>query len=39
LYGMQGAVYAFLGTYLFSIVGNGAMAWHCQRQYCKEFKI
>ena len=33
LYGMQGAVYAFLGTYAFSIIGNGAMAWHCQCQY------
>ena len=32
-HGMQGAVYAFLGTYLFSILGNGAMAWHCQLQY------
>ncbi len=29
-YGMQGAVYAFLGTYFVSIIGNGAMAWHCQ---------
>lgn len=33
LHGMRGAVYAFLGTYLFSVFGNGAMAWHCQRQY------
>jgi len=36
LYGMQGAVYAFLGTYLFSMFGNGAMAWHCQSNYRKE---
>ena len=36
LHGMQGAVYAFLGTYAFSIVANGAMAWHCQLQYDKE---
>jgi len=36
LYGMQGAVYAFLGTYLFSIFGNGVMAWHCQSIYQKE---
>lgn len=32
IYGMTGAIYAFLGTYLFSVVGNGAMAWHCQTQ-------
>jgi O-antigen/teichoic acid export membrane protein len=36
LYGMRGAVYAFLGTYAFSIFTNGAMAWHCQLQYDKE---
>ncbi|MCM3905236.1 MAG: hypothetical protein ND866_26370, partial [Pyrinomonadaceae bacterium] len=36
LHGMRGAVYAFLGTYAFSIIGNGAMAWHCQLQYNKE---
>lgn len=30
LHGMNGAIYAFLGTYLFSVAGNGAMAWHCQ---------
>ena len=35
-YGMQGAVYAFLGTYGFSIFGNGAMAWHCEIQNKKE---
>lgn len=29
-YGINGAIYAFLGTYLFSVVGNGAMAMHCQ---------
>jgi O-antigen/teichoic acid export membrane protein len=33
LYGMDGAVYAFLGTYLFSIFGNSAMAWHCEKSY------
>jgi O-antigen/teichoic acid export membrane protein len=32
-YGMQGAVYAFLGTYLVSVFGNGVLAWHCQLQY------
>lgn len=32
LHGMQGAVYAFLGTYAFSIFGNGTMAWHCEMQ-------
>lgn len=31
-YGMTGAIYAFLGTYLFSVIGNSAMAWHCQIQ-------
>lgn len=36
LHGMRGAVYAFLGTYAFSIFSNGAMAWHCQLQYNKE---
>lgn len=30
LYGMMGAVYAFLATYFFSIIINGAMAWHCE---------
>lgn len=35
LYGMTGAIYAFLGTYLFSVVGNGMMAWHCQIQHYK----
>ena len=30
LYGMQGAVYAFLGTYMFSVIGNGLMVWHCE---------
>jgi O-antigen/teichoic acid export membrane protein len=37
LYGMQGAVYAFLGTYLFSVFCNGAMALHCQNQYSNDF--
>ena len=32
IHGMQGAVYAFLGTYAFSIFGNGTMAIHCQRK-------
>lgn len=32
-YGMWGAVYAYLGTYGFSILGNGLMAVHCQNQY------
>lgn len=31
-YGMHGAVYAFLGTYSVSIIGNGAMAWYCERR-------
>jgi O-antigen/teichoic acid export membrane protein len=30
LYGMQGAVYSFLGTYMFSVIGNGVMVWHCE---------
>lgn len=34
-YGIEGAVYAFLGTYSFTIISNGAMAWHCQLQYRK----
>ncbi len=34
-YGINGAIYALLGTYLFSIIGNGAMAWHCQIQHRK----
>lgn len=38
LHGMQGAVYAFIGTYMFSVIGNGAMAWHCQTQYRKAFQ-
>jgi O-antigen/teichoic acid export membrane protein len=29
-YGMNGAVAAFVGTYFISVLGNGAMAWHCQ---------
>ena len=29
-YGIKGATYAFIGTYVFSVIGNGAMAWHCQ---------
>jgi antigen flippase len=33
LYGMDGAVYAFLGTYLFSIFGNSVMAWHCEKSH------
>ncbi|OAI23129.1 hypothetical protein A1356_17945 [Methylomonas koyamae] len=28
-HGIQGAIYAFLGTYTFSIVGNGIMALYC----------
>jgi enterobacterial common antigen flippase len=32
-YGMWGAVYAFLGTYAFSMFGNGLMSLHCQKQY------
>jgi O-antigen/teichoic acid export membrane protein len=31
IYGMYGAIYAFIGTYVFSVIGNGAMAWHCQK--------
>jgi hypothetical protein len=27
---MQGAVGVFIGTYLLSVLGNGAMAWHCE---------
>jgi len=34
-YGMHGAIYAFIGTYVFSIFGNGAMAAHCEIQYRK----
>ena len=37
LYGMQGAVYAFLGTYLVSFFGSGAVAWYCQLQYNNDF--
>lgn len=36
-FGIWGAVYAFLGTYAFSILGNGLMALHCQLQYKKTF--
>lgn len=32
-YGMDGAVYAFLGTYVISIFGNGGMALHCEKKY------
>jgi antigen flippase len=35
VYGMGGAVYAFVLTYMFSIIGNGSMAAHCQHQYKK----
>ena len=28
-FGMMGAAYAFTGTYIFSVLGNGAMAIHC----------
>jgi len=35
LYGITGAIYAFLGTFIFSVIGNGAMAWHCQIQHNK----
>ncbi len=38
VYGMGGAVYAFLGTYLLSVVGNCAMAWHCAIRHQKDFK-
>lgn len=38
-HGMMGAVYAFLCTYIFSIFGNGAMAWHCQIQYRRAISI
>jgi len=38
-HGMMGAVFAFLATYMFSIFGNGAMAWHCQNQYRKTIRI
>ncbi len=30
-FGIKGAVYAFLGTYVFSILSNGGMAIHCNR--------
>jgi O-antigen/teichoic acid export membrane protein len=33
LYGIWGATYAFLGTYVFSILGNGLMVMHCQNNY------
>ena len=39
LYGMQGAVYGFLGTYFISIIGNGFMALHCQRLSINHEKI
>jgi O-antigen/teichoic acid export membrane protein len=29
-YAMQGAVWVFVGTYIFSIIGNGIMVIHCQ---------
>lgn len=32
IYGIQGAIFSFLVTYMFSVVGNGVMAWHCQIQ-------
>jgi O-antigen/teichoic acid export membrane protein len=31
-YGMWGAIYAFLATYAFAVVANGAMAFWCQLQ-------
>jgi O-antigen/teichoic acid export membrane protein len=31
-YGMWGAIYAFLATYAFAVVGNVAMAFWCERQ-------
>ncbi len=34
-YGMMGAAYSYIGTYLFSIAGNGAMAVHCQYRHKK----
>lgn len=36
LYGITGAVYAFLGTYSFSVIANGAMVRHCQIQHNKD---
>lgn len=36
--GIWGAVYAFLGTYAFSMLGNGLMALHCQLQFNKAFE-
>jgi len=30
-FGIKGAVYAFLGTYVFSILSNGGMVIHCNR--------
>lgn len=30
LFGVDGAVGAFVATYLFSVVANGLMAWHCE---------
>ena len=30
-YGMKGAIYAFIGTYMLSVLGNGMMAWYCEK--------
>jgi antigen flippase len=38
-YGIWGAIYVFLGTYAFSIVGNGAMAVHCEILSRRETRI
>jgi O-antigen/teichoic acid export membrane protein len=31
IYGVNGAVFAFVCTYFISIIGNGWMIWHCHR--------
>lgn len=35
-HGMEGAVYAFLVTYFFSIIGNGAMVWYCESKHANK---
>ncbi len=37
-YGMYGAVWASLGVYMLAIVGNGAMAIHCQKRFIEKQK-
>ncbi len=32
-YGLQGSIYAFIGTYVISVLGNGLMALHCEGRY------